>query len=93
MFDLARRDGTKLHKRVLGYDHRRIEQDMSWIVIRGRLRRDYRHIANKKAPNRALSGEQVAKATAEKVFGWKNVHNHEGTPTFTRQLDGLTIRT
>jgi hypothetical protein len=66
---------------------------MSWIVIRGRLRRDYRHIANKKAPNRALSGEQVAKATAEKVFGWKNVHNHEGTPTFTRQLDGLTIRT
>jgi len=66
---------------------------MSWIVIRGRVRHDYRHIANKKAPNRALSGEQVAKATAEKVFGWKNVHNHEGTPTFTRQLDGLTIRT
>ena len=24
----ARRNGTKLHKRVLGYDHRRIEQDM-----------------------------------------------------------------
>jgi hypothetical protein len=23
VFDLARRDGTKLHKRVLGYDHRR----------------------------------------------------------------------
>ena len=62
-------------------------------VIRGRLRHDYRHIANKKAPNRALGGEQVAKATAEKVFGWKKVHNHEGTPTFTRQLDGLTIRT
>ena len=27
MFDLARRDGTKLHKRALGYDHRRIKQD------------------------------------------------------------------
>ena len=35
-------------------------------------------MANKKAPNRALSGEQLTKATAEKIFGWKNVHNHEG---------------
>ena len=54
---------------------------MSWIVIRGRLRRGYRHIANKKAPNRALSGDQLTKASAEKVFGSKNVHNREGTPT------------
>ena len=58
---------------------------MSWIVIRGgqsshaaRLGEGYRHMANKRAPNRALSGEQLAKATAEKVFGWKNVHKHEG---------------
>ena len=35
-------------------------------------------MANKKAPNRALSGEQLAKATAEKVFGWKNVRKHDG---------------
>ena len=34
--------------------------------------------SNKKAPNRALSGEQLAKATAEKVFGWKNLHKHDG---------------
>ena len=34
--------------------------------------------SNKKAPNRALSGEQLAKATAEKVFGWKNVRRHDG---------------
>jgi hypothetical protein len=64
---------------------------MSWIVIRGRLRRGYRHIANKRRPNRALSGEPVAKVPAEKVFGWKNVHNHEGTPTFTRQLDQAKV--
>jgi hypothetical protein len=31
VFDLARRDGTKLHKRALGYDHRRIKQDMRRI--------------------------------------------------------------
>jgi hypothetical protein len=31
VFDLARRDGTKLHKRVLGYDHRRIKLDMRRI--------------------------------------------------------------
>ena len=35
-------------------------------------------MANKKVPNRALSGEQLTKATAEKIFGWKNVHKHEG---------------
>ena len=31
VFVLARRDGTKLHKRALGYDHRRIKQDMRRI--------------------------------------------------------------
>ena len=31
VFDLARRDGTKLHKRVLGYDHRRIKQDIEEV--------------------------------------------------------------
>jgi hypothetical protein len=36
-------------------------------------------MAKKKAPNRVLSGEQLAKATAEKVFGWKNVHKHEAS--------------
>jgi len=31
-------------------------------------------MVKKKAP----SGEQLSKATAEKIFGWKNVHEHEG---------------
>jgi hypothetical protein len=31
VFDLARRDGTKLHKRALGYKQRRIKQDMRRI--------------------------------------------------------------
>jgi hypothetical protein len=31
-------------------------------------------MVKKKAP----SGEQLSKATAEKIFGWKNVHKHEG---------------
>ena len=35
-------------------------------------------MANKKVPNPALSGEQLAKTTAEKVFGWKNVRKHDG---------------
>ena len=29
-----------------------------------------------KAAKRAINGEQLTKATAEKVFGWKNVHKH-----------------
>jgi hypothetical protein len=32
----------------------------------------------KKAPKRNLSGPELTKATAEKVFGWKNVHQHNG---------------
>lgn len=32
----------------------------------------------KKAPKRNLSGPELTKATAEKVFGWKNVHKHDG---------------
>ena len=32
----------------------------------------------KKAPSRILSSEQLTKATAEQVFGWKSVHKHEG---------------
>jgi hypothetical protein len=35
-------------------------------------------MANKKSPNRVLSGAQLAKATAEKIFGWKNVRKHDG---------------
>jgi hypothetical protein len=35
-------------------------------------------MANKKVPNPALRGEQLAKTTAEKVFGWKNVRKHDG---------------
>jgi hypothetical protein len=35
-------------------------------------------MANKKVPNPALRGEQLAKATAEKVFGWKNVRKQDG---------------
>ena len=35
-------------------------------------------MANKKLPNRALSGEQLTKAIAEKIFGWKNVRKHDG---------------
>lgn len=33
---------------------------------------------SKKAPKRNLSGSELTKATAEKVFGWKNVHIHDG---------------
>ena len=39
---------------------------------------DCSHMANKKLPNRALSGAQLAKAIAEKIFGWKNVRKHDG---------------
>jgi hypothetical protein len=35
-------------------------------------------MANKKLPHRALSGAQLAKAIAEKIFGWKNVRKHDG---------------
>jgi hypothetical protein len=35
-------------------------------------------MADKKSPSVAVSGEQLAKATAEKIFGWKNVRKHEG---------------
>jgi len=35
------------------------------------------HVANKKA-KRVVRGEQLAKATAETVFGWKSVHKHKG---------------
>jgi hypothetical protein len=31
----------------------------------------------KKAP-KILSGSELAVATAEKVFGWKNIRRHEG---------------
>jgi hypothetical protein len=34
-----------------------------------------RHMANKKA-KRVVSGEQLAKATAQKVFAWENVRRH-----------------
>jgi hypothetical protein len=34
-----------------------------------------RPMANKKA-KRVVSGEQLAKATAEKVFAWENVRRH-----------------
>ena len=33
-------------------------------------------MVKKKTPE--PSGEQLSKATAEKIFGWKNVHKHEG---------------
>jgi hypothetical protein len=32
----------------------------------------------KKVPNQNLRGSDLTTATAEKVFGWKNVHKHEG---------------
>jgi hypothetical protein len=32
----------------------------------------------KKASNRNPSGVESTAAVAEKVFGWKNVHKHEG---------------
>jgi hypothetical protein len=32
----------------------------------------------KKSADKILSGPQLVIATAEKVFGWKNVHNHDG---------------
>jgi len=34
-------------------------------------------MANKKTANRDLSGAQLTKAIAEKVFGWKNVRKHD----------------
>jgi len=39
----------------------------------------------KKAAKRAINGEQLTKATAEKVFGWKNVHKHNGELTGKKQ--------
>jgi hypothetical protein len=38
-------------------------------------------MVKKKAP----SGEQLSKATAEKIFGWKNVHKHAGELIGKRQ--------
>jgi hypothetical protein len=35
-------------------------------------------MANKKTVKRVLSGEQLAKAIAETIFGWKNVHKYGG---------------
>ena len=35
-------------------------------------------MANKKAVKRGLSGEQLAKAIAETIFGWKKVHKYGG---------------
>ena len=35
-------------------------------------------MADKKTANRDLSGAQLTKAIAEKVFGWKNVRKHDG---------------
>jgi hypothetical protein len=32
----------------------------------------------KKTSNRNLSGTELTAVTAEKVFGWKNVHKHDG---------------
>jgi hypothetical protein len=32
----------------------------------------------KKSADKILSGSELAIATAEKVFGWKSVHKHEG---------------
>jgi len=32
----------------------------------------------KKSADKVLSGSQLVIATAEKVFGWKNVHKHNG---------------
>jgi hypothetical protein len=57
---------------------------MAWIVIRGGpaarmvcvLGLGCGHMANKKIPNRPLSGEHLAKATAEKIFGRKSVGRH-----------------
>ena len=34
----------------------------------------------KKAPKRELGGSELTAATAEIVFGWKNVHKHNGEP-------------
>ena len=39
---------------------------------------DNRAFMPKKAPKRNVSGSELTKATAEKVFGWKNVHKHDG---------------
>jgi len=32
----------------------------------------------KKTPDKTLSGPQLDILTAQKVFGWKNVHQHDG---------------
>ena len=42
-------------------------------------------MANKKAVKRVLSGEQLAKAIAETIFGWKNVHKYGGQLLGKRQ--------
>jgi hypothetical protein len=42
------------------------------------------NVANKKT-KRVLSGEQLAKSIAEKVFGWKSVRKHNGELVGKRQ--------
>jgi hypothetical protein len=39
----------------------------------------------KKASDGDLSGEQLTKATAERVFGWKSVHKYQGKLIGRRQ--------
>jgi hypothetical protein len=53
--------------------------------LSSRLDRDSRETAEglvtpmaKKSAGKILSDSQLAVATAEKVFGWKNVHKHDG---------------
>ena len=42
-------------------------------------------MANKKTVKRVLSGEQLAKAIAETIFGWKDVHKYGGQLLGKRQ--------
>src|SRR5215813_7133905 len=39
----------------------------------------------KKTPDKRLSGPQLDILTAQKVFGWKNVHKHDGEIIGKRQ--------
>ena len=58
----------------------RCQYRLAWIVIRGeRSPRPVGHApAIELASKPNLSGPELSKATAERVFGWKNVHKHDG---------------
>jgi hypothetical protein len=48
-------------------------------MVRGRPGITRKSTAYGKAPDKTPSGPQLDILTAQKVFGWKNIHQHDGT--------------